>query len=189
MAPVSEAVTPSSQSRRPGFGRHASSSSYVSQSPSEGHGHGHPGSYRSGAGAHRAQKHVVGKLGRNVSSGKDLHKLGKRDGSDETRHHKRSSSGGASAPSSPKPAQMKRNPSGGLVKRNSSHTALRRNLSSGHLPRHGSSKNLAKHHTAPPMKRAHSHGGNKSAQPATSPMSPKAIPPTVRFAVPRNNAD
>ncbi|KAF2098352.1 hypothetical protein NA57DRAFT_77142 [Rhizodiscina lignyota] len=175
-----------SHPRRPGFGRLPSSLSYVSQSPSDAASNGHSASYK--ASGQKAQKHVVGRLGRNVSFGKNLHKLTAQTAQDgdgaDSRHHTRSNSGGVSAPSSPRPALMKRNTSTAVVKRNTSHTVLRKNLSSGHLPRNGSSKNVSKGAKleAPAMKRAHSHPhGDKSQH--QSPPPPKPSNPTVRFDV------
>lgn len=172
----------SMHSKRPGLARHVSESSYISQSPSESAA---PSSSYKACGAHRTQKHVVGKLGRNVSFGKNLHKLSihttpEGDGAD-AQQVKRAKSGVESAPSSPRPGYVKRNSSGAVMKRNTSHTALRKNLSSGHLPRHGSAKNLAKHGRpdAPKMKRTSS---DKGKQHRPSPPAPGGHL-TVRFDV------
>lgn len=184
-----------SQPKRPSLGRHVSASSYISQSPSDSTGHS--GSYK--ARGHKPQKHVVGRLGRNVSFGRDLDKLRALTSSNTTANtnftpqpegadsqtHRRSKSGDASAPSSPRPSLVKRNTSTVLMKRNTSHTALRKNLSSGHLPRHGSGKNLAKHGRAdaPRMKRTSSDKGKAHRRSRSRSPPAKAAQPTVRFDI------
>lgn len=183
------------QSKRPALGRHVSASSYASQSPSDTSAQA--GSYK--ARGHKPQKRVVGKLGRNVSFGKNIDKLSSNAGLTATqaetaeppRLHRRSKSGDGSAPSSPavRPTLVKRNMSAAQMKRNTSHTTLRKNLSSGHLPRHGSAKNLAKHGKAeaPRMKRSSSDKGKASRQSQSPP--PRATHPTVRFDVGDDDQD
>ncbi|KAF2117432.1 hypothetical protein BDV96DRAFT_26035 [Lophiotrema nucula] len=155
-----------SQPRRPAaMARQSSTSSQVSQSPSENHHKAAP---------HRAQRqHVVGqsRVQRNASVGKNLNKLSKLtqaqggDGSN-AKHHKRSHSGGnsTSAPSSPRPSFKRNASSGGIVRAMNhavAHANIRKNHSSGHLPRQGSSKNVlksSKSEIAPP-KRSLAHPG------------------------------
>jgi hypothetical protein len=139
--------------------RQSSSSSQVSQSPSETH---HK------AGHHKAQRqHVVGqgRMTRNASTGKNLNKLSKLthqahagDGT-ATKHHRRNHSGtSTSAPSSPRPSFKRNASSGGIVRaahQGHAHAAIRKNHSSGHLARQGSSKTAlksSKSEIAPPKK-------------------------------------
>lgn len=138
--------------------RQSSTSSQVSQSPSDGH---HKPT------SHKPQRqHVVGvsRVQRNASAGKNLNKLNKLsqaqagDGN-AAKHHRRSHSGNStSAPSSPRPGFKRNASSGGIVRvanHPHTHTALRKNHSSGHLARLGSSKNVlksSKSEVAPPKK-------------------------------------
>jgi hypothetical protein len=175
-----------SQARRPPVARHPSTSSQISQSPSE------PStSHRQGA--YKPQRHVVGHgrlAGSRNTSVKNLSKLTKlhpaNDGSTGTptaRHHTRTKSGDSpvnASSSSPRPT-VKRNASAFAVTRTASHSALKKTYSSGHLPRHGSSKNIMKSakHQAPPMtKRTRSHRSDHSEQ-----SEPEPPHPTVRFAL------
>ncbi|KAF2009498.1 hypothetical protein BU24DRAFT_76033 [Aaosphaeria arxii CBS 175.79] len=150
-----------SQSKRPtAMARQTSTSSHVSQSPTDA-GHRHA--------PHKVQRqHVVGqsRMQRNLSLGKNLNKLNKQltqaqagDGGSAAKHHRRTKSGDSnSAPSSPRPT-FKRNAShGGVVRANHqthTHAAIRKNHSSTHLVRQGSSKNVlksSKSEIAPPRK-------------------------------------
>jgi len=118
--------------------RQSSTSSHISQSPSEAPHKSAP-----------KRQHVVGhsRVQRNASS-KNLAKLSKpkeprvEDGN-AAKHHRRTHSGNStSAPSSPRPS-FKRNASSGAVVRATNahnHTAIRKNFSSGHLARQGASR-------------------------------------------------
>ncbi|KAF2472451.1 uncharacterized protein BDR25DRAFT_283893 [Lindgomyces ingoldianus] len=167
--------------RAQAMARQSSTSSHVSQSPSDSHARAAP---------HKGQRqHVVGqsRMQRNTSLGKNLNKLSKLaqvqqgDGS-STKHHRRSHSGNStSAPSSPRPS-FKRNASSGAIVRAAnhthSHTGIRKNHSSGHLSRQGSSKNMlksSKSEIAPP-KRSLAHPG-KARQLSPDPH------PTVHFDI------
>lgn len=178
-----------SQQRRPQpVQRQSSSSSQISQSPSDpssSHRQGH----------YKPQRHVVGhgRMGASSrnSSSKNLAKLTKvTPANDAThasitqRHHTRNRSGELleSASSSPRP-NIKRNASAFVV-RNQPHSALKKNFSSGHLPRHGSSKNIMKTARHPPAltKRTVSNRSDHSEQSRDS-EPPSPAHPTVRFAL------
>jgi hypothetical protein len=183
---ISETLQQSLPRRPAPVSRNASSSSQISQSPSEASSSHRQGHYK-------PQRHVVGhgRLGasRNTSS-KNLAKLTKvTPANDATsnsthKHHTRQKSGELleSASSSPRP-HMKRNASAFVV-RNQSHSALKKNFSSGHLPRHGSSKNVMKttRHAAPLNKRTESNRSARSEQSRDS-EPPSPAHPTVRFAL------
>ncbi|KAF2263111.1 hypothetical protein CC78DRAFT_290187 [Lojkania enalia] len=171
-----------SQPRRAAaMARQSSTSSYVSQSPSESHPKAAP---------HRSQRqHVVGqsRMQRNTSFGKNLNKLNKLtqaptgDGS-AAKHHRRSHSGNStSAPSSPRPGFKRNASSGGIVRAaNHTHTPanLRKNYSSGHLSRQGLSKTVlksSKSEIAPPKK--------SLANPGKARYQPEDDPPTVHFDI------
>jgi hypothetical protein len=173
-----------SQPRRPApVARKSSTSSQISQSPSEA-----SSSHRQGL--YKPQRHVVGhgRLGARNSSSKNLAKLTKvapaNDATPTQKHHMRSKSGELleSASSSPRP-HMKRNASAFVV-RNQSHSALKKNFSSGHLPRHASSKNTMKaaRHPVPLTKRTISNRSDHSEQSRDS-EPPSPAHPTVRFAL------
>ncbi|KAF1995346.1 hypothetical protein P154DRAFT_346562 [Amniculicola lignicola CBS 123094] len=177
MRHISNMASSANERRPTAMQRQPSSSSHVSQSPSDSSHHK--------ASTHKPQRqHVVGqgRMQRNASFGKNLNKLSKvsqqqqqaqiaqiaqaaqvlaGDASQQSsKHHRRSLSGNStSAPSSPRPS-FKRNASSGAIVRTAHHahtaaTALRKNHSSGHLARLGSSKNLlkpSKSEAAPPRK-------------------------------------
>jgi hypothetical protein len=127
-----------SQPRRPPpMARQASSSSHISQSPSEALPKAAPKAPR---------QHVVGhgRIQRNASS-KNLTKLNKTkepraaDDGNAVKHHRRSHSGNStSAPSSPRPSFKRNASSGGIVR--AANATIRKNYSSGHLARQGASK-------------------------------------------------
>ena len=181
MAPPSQDAQ--SQPRRPAvLARHPSTSSYISQSPSDGHSSSHR------AGPHKPQRHIVGqsRVGpRNASFGKNLNKLNKLtqthggDGTAVAKHHRRSHSGNStSTPTSPRSGAKRNASTVGIVK-NSSHTVIRKNHSSGHLPRQGSTKNMlktTKSEIAPP-KRSLAQPGKARHQ------SPDVPHPTVHFDI------
>ncbi|KAF2271548.1 uncharacterized protein EI97DRAFT_453603 [Westerdykella ornata] len=119
--------------------RQSSTSSQMSQSLSDGN---HKPA------VHKAQRqHVVGqsRMQRNVSTGKNLHKLNKTTqahaGDGNSRHHRRHPSGGKdpnSAPSSPRPGFKRNASTGGVIRAahpQHTHAAIRKNHSSGHLAR------------------------------------------------------
>ncbi|KAF2194053.1 hypothetical protein K469DRAFT_709549 [Zopfia rhizophila CBS 207.26] len=174
-----------SQPKRPAaMARQSSTSSHVSQSPSDTH---HKAAH------HKAPKqHVVGqsRIQRNTSFGKNLNKLNKLnqahggDGNTGAKHHRRSHSGNSnsnSAPSSPRLGFKRNASSGGIVRapnHSHTHTTIRKNHSSGHLSRQGSSKNAlksSKSEIAPP-KRSLAHPGKARQH------SPDAHP-TVHFDI------
>lgn len=160
--------------------RQSSTSSQVSQSPSDTHQRAAPKVPR---------QHVVGgsRMQRNASFGKNLNKLNKPtqahggDGN-AAKHHRRSHSGNStSAPSSPRPSFKRNASSGGIVKaanHTHGHAAIRKNYSSGHLARQGGPKTAlksSKSEIAPP-KRSLANPGKGRQQ------SPDAHP-TVHFDV------
>lgn len=178
-----------SQSKRPAAPvRQSSTSSYVSQSPSDGPPRPAP---------HKVQRqHVVGqsRMQRNTSLGKNLNKLNKGsqaahahggDGNTGPRHHGRTHSGNSSsAPSSPR-AGFKRNASSGAIVRTSTTTnahpaPIRKNHSSGHLSRQGASKGVlkpSKSEIAPPKQAlAQPPKGHERIQAPT-------VHPTVHFDI------
>jgi hypothetical protein len=150
--------------RPPAMTRQSSTSSHLSQSPSDGH----PKTT-----SHQTKRqHLVGtaRVQRNPSAGKNLNKLNKTaqtlagDGN-AAKHHRRAKSGDStSAPSSPRPGFKRNASSGGIVRaapHTHTHSALRKNHSSGHLARLGSSKNIAKSSKSEvvPAKKSQSQAG------------------------------
>ncbi|KAF2732557.1 hypothetical protein EJ04DRAFT_513828 [Polyplosphaeria fusca] len=165
-----------SQTRRPQpMQRQSSTSSQLSQSPSDAHSKTTP---------HRAQRHhVVGqsRMQRNTSLGKNLNKLSKLtqahagDGN-TAKHHRRSLSGNStSVPSSPRPAFKRNASSGGIVRGANhphAHPNIRKNHSSGHLSRQGTSKQIlksSKSEIAPPKKSLAHPGHSRDHSPDPHP--------------------
>ncbi|PSN75487.1 hypothetical protein BS50DRAFT_41175 [Corynespora cassiicola Philippines] len=173
-----------SQPKRPAaMARQPSTSSHVSQSPSETH--------KATATPHKApRQHVVGKsrMQRNASFGKNLDKLNNKSAQasaadpPQQKHHRRSQSGNsASAPSSPRPGFKRNASSGGIVRaanHGHGHTAIRKNHSSGHLARQSQSKvslKSSKSEVAPPKR--------SLAQPGKARQHSPDSHPTVHFDV------
>lgn len=170
-----------SQPRRPPpMARQSSTSSQVSQSPSDTHHKAAPKAPR---------QHVVGqgRLQRNTSYGKSLNKLSKQtqahggDGN-TAKHHRRTHSGNTpSVPSSPRPGFKRNASSGGIVRAANhahGHTGIRKNHSSGHLARQGTSKTAlksSKSEIAPPKRSLANSGKARQHSPDDH--------PTVHFDV------
>ncbi|KAJ9640518.1 hypothetical protein H2199_006057 [Coniosporium tulheliwenetii] len=174
--PSHDALSPQPPRRPTVIARHSSTSSQVSQTPSDGSSqHKRP-----------PQRHVVGhRMGqRNPSFGRNLNKLRGiapaqgTDGTAAARQHKRTASGGSTPVESPQQRpNMQRHASTTGIIRNRSHTALRKNHSSGHLSRTGSHKNVTKAAKAD-SKRSHAHPAKRHSSPDIAPAHP-----TVRFDV------
>ncbi|CAI6331781.1 unnamed protein product [Periconia digitata] len=180
----SSSVDSQNQPKRPPMPRHNSSTSHISQSPSETTPHKTPKAPR---------QHVVGggRMQRNTSAGKNLNKLSKLTtphaaaGDSSAKPHRRSHSGNStSAPSSPglRPGFKRNASSGGIMRvanqghgHGHGHPNIRKNHSSGHLARQAKpALKSSKSEIAPP-KRSLAYPGRVR--------SPSPEHPTVHFDV------